>query len=453
MLGILLTLLAFAQFVDKRYETSLLIFFGLITNGFQIVPPSVLLAGSPVEKPSDLAIFYVLAVVVYRFDAVRRLIRNEQVFRWVLAFLAFTLVDALYSYCVLDYNFVSVIKMFRNYPFLLSFGVFVTVPVPILMRVVQKIGIITIIQCGLYLAQIPTGITLLLSASAGSEVTTNNMQNIGFTRFYNTPIYLTPILFYYLTVHQFRSRANQIAVLGVLMLTVVGPLHRSYMMSLFAVLALNVLFRQASSKRLMYLSGLAIMGYAAMLIDVISYRVNEALLDLGKTFSGSLVTVDQTENTFSYRIAHFLERFDYVMKLPNGWLWGLGMLHEETPQAAKLSFIVGSNIEKLDRVSQTQTADILWSLLILQVGIVGSILFLVVMTQFIRFLNKNHRVTPYATVALLWMVLALINTVSGVEMGTVPFRVLILLFLVMVAKMAYQPAKQRSDAEKKLLHA
>ncbi|GAB3895557.1 hypothetical protein [Spirosoma agri] len=435
MLGLLLTGLAIYQFIFTRnYYCSLLIFFGLITNGFQLIPASILMAASPVDKLTDLALLYIVVLLFYRFDTLQNVIRREGVFKWVAAFVIFVLADAFYSCVVLDYSFSGVLKVLRANLFLLSFGVFFIVPTHVLIRVMRTVCAITVVLCVIFLIQIPLKTSFLAAQAAGSEAITHDIEGFGFTRFYNTPVYLTPVFFYYLFVHQFRSKMMQVSVVGILVLTVVAPMHRSYIITLFFVIVLYVLVTQRN-KRTMYLSAISVVAYLVSLIDVVSYRINEAFTDLGRTLSGSMVLgqMDYSDNTLTFRIAHLLERFQYIMSLPLGWLFGIGLLGEDTKQANKLPFEVGIFQERYDRVAQIETGDIPWSMLLLQVGLVGAIFYTIVLVMLAKHFYKR-KATLYSVAGLLWVTEALLASMLGVEMILIPFRVFMLFIAVIATK-------------------
>jgi hypothetical protein len=441
MLGILLTLLALMLFINKRYEYSLLAFLLLITNGFQILPSAVLLTGAPIEKPTDMAIFFVLGVFLHRFDTIRQIIRRERIFRWLVAFLAFIALDAIYSYQVLGYDLIGILKVFRNYLCLLSFGVFVMVPTPVLLRVLHVLAVITVIQCILYLAQIPTGLALLQAGSAGSEITVHGSEETGFIRFYNTPMFLTPTLFYYLFVFHCKSQVIHKLVLSLLILTVVAPMHRNYMFCLALVASLHVLFHQSQKRRILYIAGLLLIGIGLLTVDPVNNRLTQGLDDFKQTFTGkqSFANNDYDNNTFAYRMAHLFERIDYVVSQPDRYVFGIGLLSEDTRQAEKLPFSVGVFNERLERTTQINTGDIAWSLLILQLGFLGTGLFVLLMVHLIRFFYQ-HRSIPFSALGLSTLSLTLLISFTGTEILMIPFRTYLLLLAAIVVKMAYSPS-------------
>ncbi len=71
MIGALLTLVAISLFMTNRYYSSLLIFLGLLTQGFLVIPAEVLLAGLPIDKTADFSLVYVLTISLLRFSTLR----------------------------------------------------------------------------------------------------------------------------------------------------------------------------------------------------------------------------------------------------------------------------------------------------------------------------------------------------------------------------------------------
>lgn len=440
MLGILLTGLAFALFIDRRYVLSLLIFFGLVTNGYQLIPPDVLLAGAPVDKTTDLALLFLLVTLVSRGRVLWLTLRRERVFRWVGLFVAFIAVDAVYSVWATGYELGGVLRVFRVNLFLLSFGIFFVVPTPALQRTFHALAVLTVIQSVIFLLQIPLGETLLSSSMAGSDVSMTQVDKFAFTRFYNTPAFLTPVLFYYLFQFRCRTRLVHLLVLGVLLLTVLAPLHRNYIVGIAVTVGAYLIFQQERSKRIIYVGLLALVGYGVTLIDVVSYRLEEGVTDFNSTFAGggSLATTDYGSNTFAYRMAHLAERINYITEKPVGYVFGIGLLSEDAKQAQRLTFEVGAHDKRTGQVTQINTGDIAWSLLVLQLGFVGTLLFVIVMVQFSR-LFYRFRSVPLGAVGLLTVATTLIISFAGTELLMIPFRTLLVLLAVAVTKAAHLP--------------
>lgn len=440
MLGTGLLLFAIVLFLTRRYYYALLLFFGFVTNGYQFIPPRLLMAGAPTDKLTDLALVFLVVALGARARVLGMALRRESVFRWVGLFVAFVAIDGVYSVLSHGYEVGGVLRVFRTNLFLLGFGVFFVVPTPALTRLFHTIAVITVVQSVVFLIQIPLGTALLNSTLAGSEVATTMVEKYAFTRFYNTPAYLTPVLAYYLFQFRCRSRVTHLLVLSVLLLTVLAPLHRIYIFSIILIVSLYILFRQSRNQRVMYIAGLLVIGYGVSMINVVSDRIEEGFGDFGKTFTNKrmLATNDFGENTFAYRMAHLYERVRYVVDTPGGYVFGIGLLSEDARQAQRLSFQTGAVDEQTGQVAQINTGDITWSLLILQLGFVGMALFVVVLVGLIR-LFYRHRSAPFGAVGLVMTATAFLTSFAGTEVYQIPFRTLAILLAVMVTKIASRP--------------
>lgn len=433
MIGALLTLVAISLFMTNRYYSSLLIFLGLLTQGFLIIPAEVLLAGLPVDKTADLGLIYVLAIGLLRFNTLRRAFHHEPPLRWILAFILFVFADAFYSRFVLGYDLAGVVRVFRHNLFYLSFGIFLMVPTRELMRVWHTVATITLVQCVLYLLQIPTGMVLL---GDPSSTTINNMEAIGWIRYYNLPSFLIPTLFYYLFVHHYRSQTVRWAINGLLLVTVIAPMHRSYILVVVVVASMYVLSQQTTSKRFIYVAMLVIVGNGAMMMDSVQSRMNDGLADMRKALApGSNLAKSGYEqsDTFSYRMVHLAERASYVVETPGRVLFGVGLLSEDTKQASKLTFQAGLFNQRTGQISQVDTGDIAWSLLILYMGIVGIILFVALHVRlFCHFLK--HRTSPMRIVGSLTLATVFLLSFTGTELLQNTFRVSLMFLLGIVVK-------------------
>ncbi len=117
---------------------------------------------------------------------------------------------------------------------------------------------------------------------------------------------------------------------------------------------------------------------------------------LNKTFTYRLLNViNQTENiktaevkgNFSFRILHTLERTEYILQNPLSSFRGIGFISESNFN--KNVFEIGLPNDD-GEVTQLDTADIAWSLLILRFGLLGLTIFLLLYFKLIKELNRHH---------------------------------------------------------------
>lgn len=438
MIGCLLLLVALYLYWNKRFYSSLLLFFFFITNGFQVVPVQILMAGLPLDKGNDLALLYVVAIAVMKRRTLKAALLQYPLFKWCMILIGFVLLDAVFSLAALGYPLTNVVQVFRPWLFFLSFLVFLPLPAEDLERVIHSLAFITVVQSCLFLMQIVTGKLFLYSASGTEEVVTNVLSSSGgYVRYYNTPVLLSPALFYYLFAWQGKSGLFRLAAIGILACTVIGPMHRSAILAMVAVISLYVLLKQKSSRRVSYLAVIGVALYAVSMVGVVGDRLDEAFADIGNTLSAdlSVENIDINENTTLFRIGHLVERFDYVVHDARmGWLFGIGLISDNSPLAGQLPFQFGLVSDVTGMVTQVDTSDLIWSLLFLNLGIAGTLLYVFIFSKWMVTFFNNIINSRYAIVGFMMIVYALMLSMAGVLMLENSFRVLVLLLLTLVMK-------------------
>ncbi|NID12283.1 hypothetical protein [Fibrivirga algicola] len=435
MICIILTVIGFVLFIAKRYLWSLLIFFCLLTNGYQLIPSSILMLGSPLEKSTDVLIFYVIAIFVCYISTILKAVKSEHIFKWMLFFLLFVTADAIYSIFVLSYDISGVVKVFRNYLFILSFGVLILVPVKILNRVFNILSVITIGQSVLYLLQIVTGLTLLQTGVSGGDVSVHDASETGLIRFYNLPLFLLPVLLNYLFNYKFKTRFYQIFTLGILLLAVVAPLHRSYIFTTLLVISVYIMTKQSFQKKIIYVVLTSIVLLAISTSSIVGNRLMKGADDMTSVFSkgASHFSDDTDANSFAFRLLHLTERFDYIYKEPSRYFFGIGLLSESAKQISRMNFDIGTYNKKMESKTQVDTSDISWSVLLMHLGFVGTFLFIILNIKMIKYFYRYHKI-PYSEIGILVLVSALFTSFAGIELLSIAFRVILIFFIVIVLK-------------------
>lgn len=436
MLGITLLIFSLYLYHQKKFYSSLLLFFFFVTNGYQIVPARWLMAGLPIEKGTDLAIIYILFICCIKGRSIFAIVKLHHVFKWIILLLIFVTLSGFYSYFILEYPLTNVLQVYRVYLVLLSFVLFIAVPLPTLIRVFHTLALITLMQCILFLCQIVTGKVLLLSQSGIDEINTTLVEGTGFVRYYNSPVFLLPTFFYFLYVYRLNSKWLHYLAITILTLSIIGPMHRSLIAAVVAVLSLFVLVGQTSTKRIFYLAVIGLISYAASMISIVNIRINQALYDIANTsfINFNINNIDSSENNLVFRMAHFLERLEYVLNHQYGWIFGVGLISDNSPLAKKLPFNFGLISESTGEVIKIDTGDIVWSPLILTLGIVGTLIYILIIAKFLQYFYSLLRNSKYSAVGFLTVLTAVLISTAGTELITTTFRVLVLMLIVMVFK-------------------
>jgi hypothetical protein len=211
-----------------------------------------------------------------------------------------------------------------------------------------------------------------------------------------------------------------------------------------------ILLQQTTSKRFIYVALLVIVGNGAVMMDSVQSRINDGLVDMNKALApGSNLAksgYDQND-TFSYRMVHLAERFSYVVQTPARLLFGVGLLSEDTKQASKLSFQAGLFNQRTGQISQVDTGDIAWSLLILYMGVVGVTFFVVLHLRLFRYFLQQ-RISSMSVAGSLTLATVFLLSFTGTEILQNSFRVSLMLLLGIVVKevrsLASTPAPNRS---------
>jgi len=431
MIGILLLIISVFLFNIKKFYASLMLFFLFVTNGFQVIPVNWLMMGSPLDKGTDLAIVYILFVTLKKSQLISLILKQNPIYKWCLYIIIFTTISIYYSFFFLEYPLTNIIQVYRQYLVFFSFILFFVIPLPILKKVFHTLALITIIQSFLFLLQIATGSILLLAVSGSENVTTT--LSGAYIRYYNLPALLIPTLFYFLFVYKFKNFIYFYPTIILLFLTVIGPLHRSGIMAVVAAITVYTILKKGNS---IYLAGVAVLIISGSFISIVNERMNEAYLDLTATFNSNLnlQNIDQGDNTIVFRIAHFLERYDYMIKQPLGWLFGLGLISDNSPLVKKLPFRNGLVSEVTGQVIQIDTGDLIYSPLLLTLGIVGTIIYLFFFIKFLIYFFKNFQYSNFAIIGFLTILNGFFLSMTGTEMISFSFRVTILLTSVIVCK-------------------
>lgn len=429
MFGLIILIIAIYLFNKKKYILSLFLFFFFITNGYQIIPSNVLMYGVPLTKVSDLGILYLLFIILINYKFISGIIKINYIFHLCLLMFFFIFLDGVYSIFFLDYSIINVFQVFRPYLFLLSFFLFFLVPLKKLILTLDLVGFITVFLSFLFIFQIISGKVILLSSGGDDSVMTGGVEGTTYIRYYNTPAFLLPAFFYFLFVYNFKSSFKKYITISILLCGILGPMHRSLIMSVIGVLSIYIVLRQSVSKRIFYLSILSIIIYLFSFVDIINARLSEAFTDISKTFSSKLdvQNIDINENTMLFRLGILIERFDFIIADTKKWIFGIGLISDNAVYASKLSFKFGG-VNQAGNITQIDTGDLIWSILLLNLGLLGSILYSYLFIKIMIYAFSNIKYSKYFIPVFLSILSAFFTSMMGNEMLTITFTNIVLLF-------------------------
>jgi len=394
---------------------SALIFLFFAFNGFQILTYDFLYSFLFFSKSYDYAIIIVTLIFLIEIDRNTQIIKHNKISKFILVFILFVIANIIYSIIVKEYAIVDVIRASRHFLLFLSFFYFSKFNRKELVKLFKLLIYITIFVSILYILQYPLSTVLY----GGDDVTTTLFKAGGITwiRYYNIPILLTTAIFYLLFIRK------NFYLLIILFTAALLPLHRTLIISIFITI---LLITTKSNYRFFSYVIIFIVALVISQIDLFSTRLTLGFQDVSDVYSKG---TEIAGNTLGFRFAHFLERLNYIINHKN-WFFGLGFITEDSAFSNVLHFKIGLLNEK-GGVVQVDTGDFSWSLLIVKLGIVGTLLFVFVYVQFfIQSLkyNSNCRI-------LLWSVLLisfLLSFSSTILFNHTTYVIIVFLYILVL---------------------
>jgi hypothetical protein len=303
---------------------------------------------------------------------------------------------------------------------------FTDIPVKILINVFKVLIIITFFQSLLFLLQVVTGQTLL----QGPKLLF--MEDLEYTRFYNVPKLLDFSMAICLFWFPFKlSKLIRFVFIGVFALTIIAPLHRSYIIMWFVVLALYSFFYNKRSRKVLYLFVISIVAFILSTFEVIKNRFSDVLDELSvleNIYSNKLI---EDTGTFTYRMAHLIERINYINAQFLGWFFGIGLLDEKSLQAKTLPLKIGLSDPITGVIVKVYTPDLVWSWLFLTMGYVGAFFYMAIFINILRTYSKNSINIEISKVIFILILLpVLLSFTSNTLLNPIFFIPVFILILI-----------------------
>ncbi|MDA3930848.1 MAG: hypothetical protein PF541_18010, partial [Prolixibacteraceae bacterium] len=325
----------------------------------------------------------------------------------------------IYSIFILHYPMGDVMSVFRIYSIYLIFIVFREIPINKLHSFFQLLMKIVLVQCTLFILQIITGGTILTGNNGSLDFVINTTSS-GFNRYYNIPPFALVGLAYYMFGNVNMSKFKQALYVGICFLCLLAPLHRTQIVATILSIGLFILLKGNIKKWFFYALLITLIIIPLASTTVLSERIDDAVADLSSIQGAS--NDYEVGNTLQFRIALLYERFAYVVESPSRFITGAGLISDNSSAAARLPFVIGVFNEEMGQNSKIDTGDNLWALLILNLGIVGTVIFIYL--YFVKFLSafKRHMLqSQYAAIGFIIIVNSLITSISGTSMRAYTF--------------------------------
>jgi hypothetical protein len=151
--------------------------------------------------------------------------------------------------------------------------------------------------------------------------------------------------------------------------------------------------------------------------EYMGQRLSKGLEDIGNSSASQRQAIAFQDvalsdlSTTEFRKLLFMERLHYVSKTNTRSVFGIGLMTDDSKKAKSLRFYIGIPDDD-GNVSQVANIDIAWASMLLQIGIVGTALFILVHLVLIKdFWTK--RKDMYLQTGILYIVSLFVSSLYG----------------------------------------
>ena len=413
MIGLCCLLPAIYFYLSGRAWLAVFILFFLATAGFQIVPVKwMVMPPLGITKAYDWVLLFTGAIVVIRPRVFAAFFVWKH-FRVLAVYCLFLVVLLLYSIFVKEIEVSVVIRVFRNFIFFISLVLFLPLRRVDFEKIWRLIVYATSIASVLYCLQPLLHMGLLNKVISDLDV---DLEGGVGSRYYNVPVFICPVLFFlFFPKHTFHIRFRNI-LLGINGLAVLLTQHRNLIIAVllcfFLYLIINKKLRLGNAILYCILS----IGILIGMDDFTGKRLSKGAEDIGNIASSRRVVqfhdiALSDLSTTEFRKLVFMERLRFVWKDETRAVFGIGLMTDDSKKARSLRFYIGAPDDD-GNISQVANIDIVWAGMLLQMGIVGSLIFIFLHLFLIRvFLTQKH--DQYMQTGIFYIVSLFISSFYG----------------------------------------
>lgn len=375
MIGAILFILAFALYFGQNRYISIILLFALVTGGFQLVPLDYMVVSSiGVTKCYDWVLLFVGAMLLFQ----PQIFLNAWVWRnfKMMAVYGIVLVILLF-YSIFFQNVepsVS-IRVFRNLLYFIPIFLFVQLSQEEITKVFNILILVTVFVSLVYCLQQVFHKILLNGVTSDSMGVSGDKD-----RYYNLPVYVYPVVFFLFFKGAYLEIRFRYVYLAICCTAILLSQHRNLLLAIVVCYLLHFLFNNRVS--VAKIIGVSILGGGLLIIvdSLWSNRFSKGIEDISQTSfaiaPSAFYEIDLTNiTTTQFRQYLFQERLNYILKKDDATLFGVGLITDDSKKAASLNFNIGMD-DGYGNVSQVASSDIAWSSMILQMGIIGTISFI-----------------------------------------------------------------------------
>jgi hypothetical protein len=426
----LLAIIAVVLYVMEYKIPALLLFFFFLTFGFNLIPEELFNIGF-ISKGKDYALLILLGIIVIDFFCLKNYFKPDKFFKCLLPFGLFLIICILYSKFSLGLSWGEIIRTSRYQFFWAAYFVFRSLDKEQLKQLLNCLFYVTVFVSVIYLFQHVVGKNILTEHPVGVV----SLWGIKIRRFYNQPEMLHFFALMAIFLNPLKGFPRYFAA-AILILSVFIAFYRS--LSGFFILSLLVAYLLSLSrvKRIKIITVAAFFLSFVILFAGYKFIHSRTYKDIQAVLSGNFIeaeTIDIAKMsegaTFTFRIAHLIERNQHLREHPKAMVLGAGLYPEDSKKIDKVfDFRVGLIEELTGNTVQLETSDISYSVLFIRLGYLGTFLYLLLYIYMFVFFYKN-RENKYALFSFLFLILTFgISFFSGNLLNPVNYVLLLISF-------------------------
>ena len=412
MVFIIIVIFAIGLYIWGYKIPALFIFFFFLTSGFNLIPEEIMEL-KLFSKGMDYAIILIIAMVIIDSLCIKNYLKPDKLIWLVLIFFAFLISCIAYNKFVIGIGWKEIIRTARYNVLWIGYLVFRNLSKEQLHYLLKSLFFATVICAALYILQIVID-EHILNKSMKVYI---RLSDVKIPRFYNQPDMLHFFTFMAIYLNPCKGMLKIVTTI-ILVVALLGALHRSLFMAFILAISIGYIIRLPRSKRVAILTSISIICFVFIVFWGYKFAKSRTVKDLALVTSVNVTDVEATDidieelqkSTFTFRVAHFLERNQYVLEHPKAMLFGAGLMTEDSKSTdAMFDFKVGLIEEALVKTTQLDTGDISYSILIMRYGYVGTIFVVALFIFFTSYFYKNHE-DPVGLFSLAYLIVVLVTS-------------------------------------------
>lgn len=412
MIGLCCLLPAIYHYLSGKTWLSVFLLFFLMTSGFQMIPVHwMTLPPMGVSKAYDWVLLFTGAVLLLR----PHIFFGFSLWKnfWLLGIYMLFLVVALwYSIFVREIEVSVTIRVFRNFIFFISLFLFLPLQLADFQKIWRMVIYATTIASFLYCLQ--PFLHVLLLNQVSNDIAIEDIEPV--VRFYNVPVFVCPVIFFLFfpkDIIPVKYRNIQLAINAMAILL---SEHRNLIIAILLCAFLFLLINNRLKPANAIIYGLLSIGIFIAADNFLDSRLSKGMEDLGNASAQRRAVAFQDVtlsdlSTTEFRKLLFMERLHFVLKTESRSFFGIGMMTDDSKKAKALQFYIGVP-DDYGNISQVANIDIAWASMLLQLGIVGTVIF-ILLHLFLVKAFWTQRKDMYMQTGILYIISLFISSLYG----------------------------------------